>query len=238
MFRNGLLLLGWPSHGHQMSLSGVLAAISKQVQKTLYIHMVPDSLLAGATGDIQAADITIPCSHELHGFLMNLYGRSAVTCGKLDVRILLSNVTASSSQFSYKPSHHLGQGYDVLLLPEDIHCESTLQKYVREHFPTDGPVPCHVIAAENVTIDDSPTDPDKVHPKFGNFKAFDHVVIGGTFDRLHTGHKLLLTESCLRSMKSLTIGVTDGAMNASEFKPLQQRWNKVIVLMKVLPYIL
>ena len=32
-------------------------------------------------------------------------------------------------------------------------------------------------------------------------RDYDHVVLGGTFDRLHTGHKLLLTASALLAEK-------------------------------------
>lgn len=43
-------------------------------------------------------------------------------------------------------------------------------------------------------------------------RTYPHVVMGGTFDRLHVGHKILLSAAVLRSEKSLTIGVTDGEM--------------------------
>ena len=69
-------------------------------------------------------------------------------------------------------------------------------------------------AKENISW----TGGSDISPKLKLFKSYDHTVIGGTFDNIHTGHKLLLTESCLRSHKSLTIGVTDGDMNASELK--------------------
>lgn len=49
-------------------------------------------------------------------------------------------------------------------------------------------------------------------------QTYNHVVLGGTFDRLHTGHKLLLTEGCLLSTNVLTVGVTDKEMNASKFE--------------------
>ena len=39
------------------------------------------------------------------------------------------------------------------------------------------------------------------------------VVLGGTFDRLHTGHKILLSEAALICARKLTVGVTDGKMN-------------------------
>uniref|UniRef100_A0A1I8BPU6 CTP_transf_like domain-containing protein n=1 Tax=Meloidogyne hapla TaxID=6305 RepID=A0A1I8BPU6_MELHA len=42
-------------------------------------------------------------------------------------------------------------------------------------------------------------------------KPYDHVVLGGAFDKLHNGHKLLLSEAVLLS-KKITCGVTDGDM--------------------------
>lgn len=40
-------------------------------------------------------------------------------------------------------------------------------------------------------------------------KTIDYVALGGTFDRLHTGHKILLSQGVLRANKHLTVGVTD-----------------------------
>ena len=38
------------------------------------------------------------------------------------------------------------------------------------------------------------------------------VVVGGTFDRLHNGHKILLSEGVMRCSEKLTVGVTDTNM--------------------------
>lgn len=40
-------------------------------------------------------------------------------------------------------------------------------------------------------------------------RTYENVVLGGTFDRLHNGHKLLLSQAVLRATKSVTVGVTD-----------------------------
>lgn len=41
---------------------------------------------------------------------------------------------------------------------------------------------------------------------------YPSVIIGGTFDKLHNGHKLLLSTASLYSQKELYVGVTDGPM--------------------------
>lgn len=42
-----------------------------------------------------------------------------------------------------------------------------------------------------------------------NGRLFQHVCLGGTFDGIHNGHKVLLSLGCLMADKSLTVGVTD-----------------------------
>lgn len=46
----------------------------------------------------------------------------------------------------------------------------------------------------------------------------DYVVLGGTFDRLHNGHKILLSQAALRTKKELTVGVTDVGMIQCELQ--------------------
>lgn len=56
------------------------------------------------------------------------------------------------------------------------------------------------------------TEPDlELDFSNGNDKIYKHAVLGGTFDRLHLAHKLLLTEAALRSNK-VTVGVTEENM--------------------------
>jgi phosphopantetheine adenylyltransferase / dephospho-CoA kinase len=47
-------------------------------------------------------------------------------------------------------------------------------------------------------------------------KKYNTVVLGGTFDRLHVGHKILLSEAALRAQKRLVVGVTDVNMITCE----------------------
>ena len=42
--------------------------------------------------------------------------------------------------------------------------------------------------------------------------SFSNSIVAGTFDRMHIGHKMLLSESVLLTRNRLLIGITDGAM--------------------------
>lgn len=51
-----------------------------------------------------------------------------------------------------------------------------------------------------------------------NEPKYNSVVLGGTFDRLHVGHKILLSEAALRARKRLVVGVTDVNMITSKLR--------------------
>jgi len=50
-------------------------------------------------------------------------------------------------------------------------------------------------------------------------KIYNHVCMGGTFDRLHTGHKILLSTALLRSKNSLTVGVAGSQLLGKKTLP-------------------
>jgi len=50
--------------------------------------------------------------------------------------------------------------------------------------------------------------PGSPSPVLHTDRLYSQVVLGGTFDRLHTGHKVLLSSAVLRCTDRLTVGVT------------------------------
>eukprot|EP00088_Acartia_fossae_P044282 TRINITY_DN4696_c0_g1_i2.p1 TRINITY_DN4696_c0_g1~~TRINITY_DN4696_c0_g1_i2.p1 ORF type:complete len:485 (-),score=66.35 TRINITY_DN4696_c0_g1_i2:180-1634(-) len=55
---------------------------------------------------------------------------------------------------------------------------------------------------------DQDTNEKTEHTSLSTDRLYDHVCMGGTFDRLHTGHKILLSTALIRTKESLTVGVT------------------------------
>lgn len=64
---------------------------------------------------------------------------------------------------------------------------------------------CRVGSQDESTAQISFDDMTREH---GFDLVFPYVAVGGTFDRLHSGHKLLLTVSCLHALKKLRVGIT------------------------------
>ncbi|XP_034102912.1 bifunctional coenzyme A synthase [Drosophila albomicans] len=52
-----------------------------------------------------------------------------------------------------------------------------------------------------------------------NLQVYANVVLGGTFDRIHIGHKIFLTQAVLRARKRLVVGVTTSAMTKHKVLP-------------------
>lgn len=68
------------------------------------------------------------------------------------------------------------------------------------------------IAAEGYTFGDGSSD---------FLDKYDVVAVGGTFDRLHAGHRLLLTAACWAARQKLIIGVTgETLLHAKQYKEL------------------
>ncbi len=209
MFQTGLLILTSPIQTLQHRIPSILSCITPHVNRTLYVHLAPDIHKSWHAESTKPAPM-IPCSSDVTTFITGFYSKAAATCGHLDIRILLSNI--SNRNISFLP-HRLKQKCEVVFADNETN-QAQLFRYIESSF--------HATKVPLQTIDVVSRPTVEVHflskrPKVDVCREYDHIVLGGTFDRLHTGHKILLAEACVMCEQELTVGVTDGDMNASEY---------------------
>ncbi|KAK6166777.1 hypothetical protein SNE40_023399 [Patella caerulea] len=224
MHRAGLLILTQPLAKSRQQIPVILDEISQMIKETLYVHIQPN------TNKINPVDWTIskvPCTQEIQNYIREFYSSSASRCMTLDVRILLGHIT--NAEISVKTlMHKINKGYDTVLFDNYGQNSKNLSQEIlgkiKEIYPvetTDIPV-LQLKNLQSVTLNESLTEKESL------VKTYDFVALGGTFDRLHSGHKVLLNEGCLLCDKKLTVGVTEKEMNQKKvlrelIEPIEDR---------------
>ena len=64
-----------------------------------------------------------------------------------------------------------------------------------------------VVAEQETTLSSSSLSTDDYNYN-DNGQVFDKTIVGGTFDHIHAGHKILLTMTALLASKTIYVGVT------------------------------
>lgn len=126
--------------------------------------------------------------------ITQIYSSSVKYCSKLDVRVVVTNLKVPDRPFQRK-------SVDILLHEGDSSSQSLVRE-ISERFSH-----CPVVELEQGVIEDRP---DLWEEKHG--EMYNNVVLGGTFDRLHVGHKILLSAAIIRATERLVVGVTDVEM--------------------------
>lgn len=191
-FPSGLLVLTAPLGSVPGRAAAALAAAAGLVAGPLYVHLQP-GLLLGGSAPLPAAP---PPAPVLLRALAALYSAAAAHRG-LDVRVLLGH------------GHRLAEPPRVLLADGGGGDEDPVSFGLRQ-----------LAAAAYGCPPGLPTlllgDPDgpRVAPEGteGELPAYPDVVVGGTFDRLHGAHRLLLSACCLLARRRLLVGVADGEL--------------------------
>lgn len=223
MFRTGLLVLTKPLAVIQRGIPAVLEKASERVRNTLYIHLVPRDPQKQAnlqTSSLVNPFLTIPANPSIRNVIIELYRTSATVCRHLDVRVLLSHMTGSMRGNMDQLHYSFTSQCEVVLIDERCDNESVILRELSKTFAFDNGAGILTIPSDSISESETESDVTSEQPGMVNgadtcLEAYQHGVMGGTFDRLHVGHKILLSDACLRCSESVTVGVTDGQMNKS-----------------------
>ncbi|KAH9394651.1 hypothetical protein TYRP_004706 [Tyrophagus putrescentiae] len=208
MFKYGLLLLTYKSPHLTSVLSHVgsyLKTANSQVSKTLYI-----SLESGQRFQASHPEISVPSTSELLHLVPRIYTEAHKYAPRLDVRVLhhanYHHSAAAASTVERQLKRKLQYSPEIIFTNEHIN-EDNISTFVHNQFDN-LPQKISVVRlssdkpAEDVSSLSSPT----------SAQIYDNICLGGTFDNLHNGHKIMLSTSQLKCQKALTIGVTDRNM--------------------------
>lgn len=150
--------------------------------------------------------------------IVNVYSKASSQCGNLDIRLMLK----TGDQATIKTHHPIDLIlYDVELAKETERLKQSVLTLDKE---------CKLQSIDMDGIPQAPTTPEEV-------KTYEYVALGGTFDRLHNGHKILLSQAALRATKHVTVGVTDVNMIQTKklwelIEPVEQRINNVLSFLR------
>lgn len=198
MRKCGMLVIANPN-----LLLRILPLIQNEIQSTLYIQYFPFKRWGNLNRTLIRTDSydNRPIWPAYSSTIIGLY-TTAVSLTNIDVRILLSgirnpNLTTINTK---KPVEIVY--FDQVLNRDELHgfVSTCLQNKVPD---------CQVVALPD---EEEPSVKQEDDNEELHNQVYDSVVIGGTFDRLHSGHKILLSEAILRCRKVLTVGVTDTPM--------------------------
>ena len=106
--------------------------------------------------------------------------------------------------------------YDLILTDStQVDLNTSLKQFCFEYLPPEPNKDLNEIQVVNIKKgiqNDDLLELDHENDLIYAKKSFDYSIVAGTFDRLHIGHKILLSESVLLTKKKLLIGITDKLM--------------------------
>lgn len=195
---------------HSNRLSAYLRAANQTISNTLYISIEPNLLSPNSGRERRNA------AKELIRVLPQIYAEANRSAPYLDVRVLHH----PSYHKTYNQKTNLDRCFQfipqVVLINGNNFREDIVRKYLINEFnlnvqkiQTIPENPNQDLAAETTPNQKDDQNDDQTG---GQHRVYGNVCLGGTFDELHNGHKVLLSWAQLRCNNRVTIGVTDQSM--------------------------
>ena len=205
MFRYGLLVLS-PSC-IKTKIPALLKQVSKEVKEVLYV-------------DIYEPDYVCHHVRSLYELLVDVYSSSSSRTGQLDVRILLPRTLTSRNNKS-EEVRQLFKTPEVAYVRDVFGQDSSkdvdlfeLKQWMTRRFQlSDLDKKLRYLKVEEERINDGMAREQCGRDLNGAcLQTYKEVVLGGTFDHMHSGHRLLLAAASLICDKRITVGLSEGPL--------------------------
>jgi len=211
--KNSLLFLTQTLDELKSNLKHLLEESFKYTNENLYIYINP--LINNDHRQQQVVPQVITDRLKLKYLLHNFYQKSHTLNPKINVTCLLNNVHAAKMLRQQKP----GQiDYDMILTDLSQSSHTNLIQFCVANLPTaerSTQIPIYSISCGfDPTESSSGQEPEheSVTDQIAANKVYKSSIMGGTFDRLHIGHKIMLSEAALLTENRLLVGVTNECM--------------------------
>ncbi|XP_054313592.1 bifunctional coenzyme A synthase isoform X1 [Pongo pygmaeus] len=236
VFRSGLLVLTTPLASLAPRLASILTSAARLVNHTLYVHLQPGMSLEGPA---QPQSSPVQATFEVLDFITHLYAGADVH-RHLDVRILLTNIRTKSTFLPPLPTSVQNLAHPPEVVLTDFQTldgsqynpvKQQLERYATSCYSC-CPRLASVLLYPNYGIGEVPVEPLDVplpstirpaspvarSPK-QPVRGYYRGAVGGTFDRLHNAHKVLLSVACILAQEQLVVGVADKDLLKSKLLP-------------------
>lgn len=204
MFRYGLLVLS-PSC-LRSKLPALLTQVSQEVKEVLYV-------------DIYEPDFVVHRVRSLYELLVDVYGTGSSKTGELDVRVLLPRTLAPSGSGT-EEVRNLVKPPEVAFVDDVFENNESkvglleFKKWLARRFQLsdlDGKL--KYLNLEDEIISKGGVEKELSSDLNGTcLQSYKQVVLGGTFDHMHSGHRLLLAVSSLLCEQRITVGLSEGPL--------------------------
>ncbi len=207
--KNSLLFVTQTLSNLKLNLKYLLEESFKLTNDNLFIYINP-IVATNNNNNLQLNKLLHNERYQLKLILNQFYQNSFQLNPNVNVTCLLSNI----HNYQIKSRHQLE--YDLVLTDLLKSDYSMLNQFLNENIINSNQnkieylhINCDLnVNNESNFVEQTPSDNDEL---FRN-NTYENSIMGGTFDRLHNGHKIMLSEAVLLTRNQLLIGTTSETM--------------------------